>query len=162
MFALSRHINDSAGRELIPEAIIQKPPSAELAPEQKDEDSLPPYAVLDEILKILIEGQRLSSQEYDAARLFVDKLMQTEAGRQTVDKVQRMVHRSEYKRRQAPPSCGCAHAPLAPAGKCRLLPTTLERKGRRPAALGTLNRNKACPQRIIPSQHPRWHQDTET
>ena len=103
VFALSRHINDSAGRELIPEAIIQKPPSAELAPDQKDEDSLPPYAVLDEILKILIEGQRLSTQEYDAARLFVEQLTQTETGRQMLAKVQRMVHRSEYKRRQAPP-----------------------------------------------------------
>ncbi|QMV75250.1 NAD+ synthase [Comamonas piscis] len=103
VFALSRHINDYAGRERIPEAIIDKPPSAELAPDQKDEDSLPPYAVLDEVLKILIEGQRLSTQEYDAARLFVEQLTQTEAGRQLVAKVQRMVHRSEYKRRQAPP-----------------------------------------------------------
>ncbi|UXC16523.1 NAD+ synthase [Comamonas squillarum] len=103
VFALARHINASAGRELIPQAIIDKPPSAELAPDQKDEDSLPPYAVLDEILKILIEGQRLSSLEYDAARLFVDRFVQTEAGRQTLAKVQRMVHRSEYKRRQAPP-----------------------------------------------------------
>ncbi|WP_313329976.1 NAD+ synthase [Comamonas sp.] len=103
VFALSRHLNASAGRELIPEAIIDKPPSAELAPDQKDEDSLPPYAVLDEILKILIEGQRLSTLEYNAAQQFVERLAQTDAGRQTVAKVQRMVHRSEYKRRQAPP-----------------------------------------------------------
>ena len=103
VFALSRHINASAGREIIPQAIIDKPPSAELAPGQKDEDSLPPYAVLDEILKILIEGQRLSTQEYDAARLFVDQLTTTDAGRATVAKVQRMIHRSEYKRRQAAP-----------------------------------------------------------
>ncbi len=103
VFALSRHLNASAGREIIPEAIIDKPPSAELAPDQKDEDSLPPYAVLDEILKILIEGQRLSTLEYNAAQQFVERLAQTDAGRQTVAKVQRMVHRSEYKRRQAPP-----------------------------------------------------------
>lgn len=57
VFELSRHINHSAGRELIPQAIIDKPPSAELAPDQKDEDSLPPYAVLDEILKYAIEGR---------------------------------------------------------------------------------------------------------
>ena len=103
VFALSRHVNAQAGRTLIPQAIIDKPPSAELAPDQKDEDSLPPYAVLDEILKILIEGQRLSTLEYNAAQQFVERLAQTDAGRQTVAKVQRMVHRSEYKRRQAPP-----------------------------------------------------------
>ena len=103
VFALSRHINDSAGREIIPEAIINKAPSAELAPGQKDEDSLPPYAVLDEILKILIEGQRLSTQEYEAARRFVDQLATTNEGRATVAKVQRLIHRSEYKRRQAAP-----------------------------------------------------------
>ncbi|MBO1925738.1 NAD(+) synthase [Staphylococcus epidermidis] len=62
VFELSRHINEYAGRELIPQAIIDKPPSAELAPGQKDEDNLPPYAVLDEILKWHIEGQHLSSK----------------------------------------------------------------------------------------------------
>ncbi|WP_395024078.1 NAD+ synthase [Comamonas odontotermitis] len=103
VFALSRHINDSAGREIIPQAIIDKAPSAELAPGQKDEDSLPPYEILDEILKILIEGQRLSTQEYTAACVFVGNLQMTENGRAMVAKVQRMVHRSEYKRRQAPP-----------------------------------------------------------
>ena len=58
---MCRHLNESAGRELIPQAIIDKPPSAELAPGQKDTDSLPPYEVLDEILKVLIEGARLRS-----------------------------------------------------------------------------------------------------
>lgn len=103
VFALSRHINESAGREIIPNAIIDKPPSAELAPGQKDQDSLPPYEVLDEILKILIEGQRLSTHEYEAACRFVDQLTTTDAGRATVAKVQRLIHRSEYKRRQAAP-----------------------------------------------------------
>ena len=103
VFALSRHINDSAGREIIPQAIIDKPPSAELAPGQKDEDSLPPYAVLDEILKILIEGDRLSSAEYKQALAFVEQLTTTDAGSATVAKVQRLIHRSEYKRRQAAP-----------------------------------------------------------
>ncbi|WP_159910844.1 NAD+ synthase [Pantoea sp. 18069] len=103
VFALSRHINATAGRELIPQAIIAKPPSAELAPDQKDEDSLPPYAVLDEILKLLIEGTHLSGLEYASARQFVDTLVQQPDGPALVDKVQRMIHRSEYKRRQAPP-----------------------------------------------------------
>ena len=103
VFALSRHINASAGREIIPHAVIDKPPSAELAPGQKDEDSLPPYEMLDEILKILIEGQRLSTQEYTAACAFVGQLQTTETGRAMVAKVQRLIHRSEYKRRQAAP-----------------------------------------------------------
>ena len=103
VFDLSRHINERAGRELIPQAIIDKAPSAELAPGQKDEDSLPPYEILDEILKILIEGQRLSTQEYTAACAFVGNLQMTETGRAMVAKVQRMIYRSEYKRRQTPP-----------------------------------------------------------
>ena len=103
VFELSRHINEAAGRELIPQVVIDKPPSAELAPGQKDEDSLPPYAVLDEILKLLIEGERLSSREYDSAKAFVAQLVQTPEGQATVDRVRRLIHRSEYKRRQAPP-----------------------------------------------------------
>ncbi|WP_315124429.1 NAD+ synthase [Comamonas antarctica] len=103
VFALSRHLNACAGRELIPQAIIDKPPSAELSPGQKDEDSLPPYAVLDEVLKLLIEGPHLSGLEYASARQFVDALVLEPGGQALVDKVQRMIYRSEYKRRQAPP-----------------------------------------------------------
>ncbi|MET1113629.1 MAG: NAD+ synthase [Comamonas sp.] len=103
VFALSRHINESAGRELIPQVVIDKPPSAELAPDQKDEDSLPPYALLDEVLKLLIEGTHLPGLEYASARQFVDALLLEPEGPALVDKVQRMIHRSEYKRRQAPP-----------------------------------------------------------
>ena len=103
IFALSRHVNEHAGRELIPQAIIDKEPSAELAPGQRDVDSLPPYPVLDEILKLFIEGERLSTREYEAAKGFVAQLSLTEEGRATVARVQRLIHRSEYKRRQAPP-----------------------------------------------------------
>ena len=103
VFALARHLNERAGRELIPQAIIDKPPSAELAPGQKDEDSLPPYPVLDEILRILIEGRHLPGREYDTARRFVERLAASAEGRATVDKVRRLIVRSEYKRRQAPP-----------------------------------------------------------
>lgn len=103
VFELSRHINRSAGRELIPQSIIDKPPSAELAPDQKDEDSLPPYAVLDEILKYAIEGRHLSSAEYMAAENFVRELQGQPGGVQLVERVKRMIFRSEYKRRQAPP-----------------------------------------------------------
>lgn len=103
VFELSRHINEHAGRELIPQAIIDKPPSAELAPGQKDEDSLPPYPVLDEILKWHIEGQHLSSKEYAQAAAFVEQLRTQPGGPETIAGVQKLVFRSEYKRRQAPP-----------------------------------------------------------
>ncbi|CAM4043703.1 NAD+ synthase [Comamonas aquatilis] len=103
VFELSRHINARAGRELIPQAIIDKPPSAELAPGQKDEDSLPPYAVLDEILKWQIEGHHLSSSEYEHAAQFVAQLKTQAGGPELIARVQKMVFRSEYKRRQAPP-----------------------------------------------------------
>lgn len=103
VFALSRHINEHAGRELIPQAIIDKEPSAELAPNQRDVDSLPPYPVLDEVLKLLIEGDRLAPAEYDAANAFVQQLTQGDDGRALVQRVRMMVARNEYKRRQAPP-----------------------------------------------------------
>jgi NAD+ synthase len=89
------HVPDGAlGRKgrVIPERIITKPPSAELKPDQKDEDSLPPYPVLDTILKGLIErdlsAEELTREGYDAA---------------TVQRVWRLLESAEYKRRQAPP-----------------------------------------------------------
>ena len=103
VFALSRHVNEQAGRELIPQAIIDKEPSAELAPGQRDVDSLPPYPVLDEVLKLLIEGERLSAPELAAAQAFVAQLQTDGAGRALVQRVRMMVARNEYKRRQAPP-----------------------------------------------------------
>jgi NAD+ synthase (glutamine-hydrolysing) len=103
VFALSRHVNEAAGRELIPSAIIDKPPSAELAPGQKDTDSLPPYEVLDEVLKVLIEGPRLAAWEFAQATAFVDKLTATPDGAALVKKVRMMIARNEYKRRQSPP-----------------------------------------------------------
>ncbi|HAT32139.1 MAG TPA: NAD+ synthase [Janthinobacterium sp.] len=103
VFALSRHVNDAAGRELIPEAVLTKPPSAELAPGQQDTDSLPPYEVLDEILKWHIEGARLPVGEFQHARQFVEKLVADDAGAALVTRIQTMVGRNEYKRRQAPP-----------------------------------------------------------
>lgn len=103
VFALSRHVNEHAGRALIPQAIIDKEPSAELAPGQRDVDSLPPYPVLDEVLKLLIEGDRLSAAEHASAQNFVAQLQTDDAGRALVQRVRMMVARNEYKRRQAPP-----------------------------------------------------------
>ncbi|MSP77930.1 MAG: NAD+ synthase [Rhodospirillaceae bacterium] len=91
----NQHIPEGAmgpkGR-VIPERIISKPPSAELRHDQKDEDSLPPYPVLDSILKGLIErdlaAEELVAEGYDLA---------------TVTRVWRLLENAEYKRRQAPP-----------------------------------------------------------
>jgi len=103
VFALSRHVNEAAGREVIPQAIIEKEPSAELAPGQRDTDSLPPYPVLDEILKLLIEGARLAPAELARATEFVAQLRTTPEGEALVLRVRGLIARNEYKRRQAPP-----------------------------------------------------------
>lgn len=103
VYALAQHLNSEAGRSLIPQAILDKAPSAELAPGQRDTDSLPPYPVLDEILKLLIEGQGLSDVETDQASAVVNVLMESAEGQALVAKVEKMVTRNEYKRRQAPP-----------------------------------------------------------
>ncbi len=103
VFGLCRHLNEQAGRELIPQAIIDKPPSAELAPGQRDDDSLPPYPVLDAVLKLLIEGERLAPDEHQSAHAFVQQLQQDEAGRAVVQRVRRLLATSEHKRHQAAP-----------------------------------------------------------
>ncbi|MEM1162069.1 MAG: NAD+ synthase, partial [Pseudomonadota bacterium] len=78
--------------EVIPANIIQKPPSAELRPDQTDQDSLPPYDVLDDILRQLVEDQ-LSTEEIIASG----------HDRETVMKVQHLLYISEYKRFQSAP-----------------------------------------------------------
>ncbi|MRV76290.1 NAD+ synthase [Duganella sp. FT92W] len=103
VYALARHVNAVAGREIIPAAVLEKPPSAELAPGQRDTDSLPPYEVLDEILKWHIEGPRLAADEWRQASAFVERLRQTDDGRALVRRILSLVARNEYKRRQAPP-----------------------------------------------------------
>jgi NAD+ synthase (glutamine-hydrolysing) len=103
VFELARHINHSAGRELIPNAIIEKEPSAELAPNQRDSDSLPPYAMLDTILKYLIEGASLGSGERTEVETGFASLSATGEGAALIKRIKRMIARAEYKRRQAPP-----------------------------------------------------------
>ncbi|NHZ89996.1 NAD+ synthase [Massilia sp. CCM 8733] len=103
VYALSRHVNQRAGRELIPDAVLTKPPSAELAPGQQDTDSLPEYEVLDEILKWHIEGRRLPVAEAALAEQFVTGLLADAGGAALVKRIHGMVARNEYKRRQAPP-----------------------------------------------------------
>lgn len=91
VYALARHLN--AEREVIPVSIIEKPPSAELRPDQKDTDSLPPYDILDPILEAYVE--RYETPEQIAAILGVDI--------ELVRRVVKLVERSEYKRQQAAP-----------------------------------------------------------
>lgn len=103
VFALCRHMNDTAGFEIIPSQIIDKVPSAELAPDQKDTDSLPPYEILDEILKVIIEGDLLGVDEATQALATYAMCNGTEEGKTLIVRIKGMVARSEYKRRQAPP-----------------------------------------------------------
>jgi NAD+ synthase (glutamine-hydrolysing) len=91
VFRLSRHLNERAGRELIPVTTIERAPSAELRTEQRDDQSLPPYDLLDPVLEAYVELDR--SRE--------ELLAEFDAG--TVEKVLALVDRAEYKRRQAPP-----------------------------------------------------------
>ncbi len=103
VFELCRHLNARAGRELIPQTIIDKPPSAELALGQRDDDSLPPYPVLDVILKMLVEGVRLNATERAEVTQQFASLTRNETGQALVEKIKKMIDRNEYKRRQAPP-----------------------------------------------------------
>jgi len=90
VFALSRHVNARAGRELIPQTTIDRPPSAELREDQRDEDSLAPYPVLDTILRDYLEEDR--EPDAIAAERGFDPAL--------VRRIVRLVERSEYKRRQ--------------------------------------------------------------
>ena len=93
VYRLAEHVNARAGRDLIPRNTITKPPSAELRPGQVDQDSLPPYDVLDAILLRYVEQHEPPAE---IAR-------QTGADLALVERVARMVDRTEYKRRQAAP-----------------------------------------------------------
>ncbi len=101
VYSLSKYINQRAKHDLIPIDIINKEPSAELAAEQKDTDTLPPYEVLDEILKYLIEGKQLSKPEYARVKNYVTELDKT--NHTLVSKVKKMIAHNEYKRFQAAP-----------------------------------------------------------
>ena len=92
VFRLARHLNERAGRELIPASIIERAPSAELRPDQRDEDSLPPYAALDPVLEAYVELDRTR-----------DELLADGFEPDVVERALRMIDRAEYKRRQAPP-----------------------------------------------------------
>ena len=115
VFRLARHLNERAGKELIPATIIERAPSAELRDDQLDEDSLPPYAALDRVLEAYVEQDRsreeLSADGFD---------------RDVVDRALALIDRAEYKRRQAPP--GVRLTPKA-FGRDRRTPITNRWRG---------------------------------
>jgi NAD+ synthase (glutamine-hydrolysing) len=92
VYRISRWRNEKAGVDLIPESVLTKPPSAELKPDQLDQDSLPPYEVLDPILEAYVEGDRT-----------LDEIVHMGFDEAVVRRVITMVDRNEYKRRQAAP-----------------------------------------------------------
>ncbi len=110
VFELSEHVNALWDREIIPETTIKRPPSAELRPDQKDEDTLPPYSKLDAILESYVEKDKAP-----------DEIINEGFDPETVRDVIRMVNLNEYKRRQAPP--GVKITPKA-FGRDRRLPIT--------------------------------------
>jgi len=111
VYELSRYVNERHGKVIIPEDVFTKPPSAELRPDQRDDQSLPPYEVLDPILEAYVEGDRT------AAEIVASGI----ADEATVQRICRLVDLAEYKRRQSPP--GVRVTPKA-FGKDRRLPIT--------------------------------------
>ncbi len=91
VFRLARHLNDRAGRELVPQTTIDRSPSAELRDDQRDEDSIPPYALLDRVLEAYVELDRSREELLE------------EFEPEVVEQALALVDRAEYKRRQAPP-----------------------------------------------------------
>ena len=92
VYKLARYINQRAGVSIIPESIIEKAPSAELRPDQKDEDSLPPYNILDEILDC-----------YIVKNMHLQEIVNCGFNKETVKDIISLVDKSEYKRSQAAP-----------------------------------------------------------
>ncbi|MCM8815675.1 MAG: NAD+ synthase [Candidatus Omnitrophica bacterium] len=108
VYKLAKHRNRCGN--VIPESILEKEPTAELRPDQKDTDSLPPYETLDPILKLYVEQDKS-----------IDEIVKAGFERKIVEMVVRMVDHSEYKRRQSPP--GIKITPRS-FGKDRRMPIT--------------------------------------
>jgi len=118
VYALAAYRNAKAGRQTIPEEIFAKPPSAELRPDQRDEDSLPPYDVLDPILEAYVE------RHANVADLVAEGFEEA-----TVRQIFDLVDTAEYKRRQAPPGPRVTSRAF---GKDRRMPITNRFPGGRP------------------------------
>ncbi len=110
VFALSRYVNERAGAVVIPESVLTKPPSAELRPDQRDDQSLPPYDTLDRILEMYVERDMTAAEIVDAG-----------FAADVVRRIARLVDVNEYKRRQCPPGVRVTEKAF---GKDRRLPIT--------------------------------------
>jgi len=110
VYELAKYKNRKEGRALIPRNVFLKAPSAELKPNQKDEDSLPPYPILDPILQAYVEEDK-----------GVEEIAKMGFEKRLIKEVIQMVDRNEYKRRQSPPGVKITHRAL---GKDRRLPVT--------------------------------------
>jgi NAD+ synthase (glutamine-hydrolysing) len=110
VYDLSRLRNLRGAGPVIPKRTLDRPPTAELRPNQKDEDSLPPYEILDPILQAYVEEDRS-----------LEEIVEAGYDRATVARVMKMVDGSEYKRRQAPIGIKITHRAL---GKDRRMPIT--------------------------------------
>jgi NAD+ synthase (glutamine-hydrolysing) len=115
VYELCRDRNARAGRPLVPESVLTKPPSAELRPDQRDDQSLPPYEVLDPILEAYVEQDRSRAE-----------LVEMGFDPAVVERITRLVDTAEYKRRQTPP--GVRVTPKA-FGKDRRVPITNRYRG---------------------------------
>jgi NAD+ synthase (glutamine-hydrolysing) len=110
VYRLVRWRNEKEGRELVPASVLDRPPSAELRPDQLDEDSLPPYETLDKILEAYVERDE-----------GIEALVAQGLPEELVMDVIRLVDRAEYKRRQAPPGIRVSTKAF---GRDRRLPIT--------------------------------------
>ena len=110
VFDLCRRINERAGREIIPETVISKPPSAELRPDQRDDQSLPPYEELDPILRHYVDND-----------LSVSEIVKLGFNEVVVARIARLVDVNEYKRRQCAPGVRVSTKAF---GKDRRVPIT--------------------------------------
>ena len=110
VYELCQWRNEKAGMDLIPQRVLWKEPTAELRPDQRDTDTLPPYPVLDPVLKAYVEED-----------LSFDEIIKLDCSVECVKKVVKMVDHAEYKRRQAPP--GIKITPRA-FGRDRRFPIT--------------------------------------
>jgi NAD+ synthase (glutamine-hydrolysing) len=115
VYDIARHVNRAAGRKMIPEAVLTKPPSAELRPDQRDDQSLPPYEVLDPILELYVERDWTATQVIEAGH-----------DPELVRRVTRLVDLAEYKRYQSPPG---VRVTVKAFGRDRRLPITNAYRG---------------------------------
>jgi NAD+ synthase (glutamine-hydrolysing) len=115
VYELCHYVNRRAGYEVVPDSVLTKPPSAELRPDQRDDQSLPPYDVLDAVLESYVDGDRTAGE-----------IVALGHDEDLVRRITRLVDVNEYKRRQCPPGVRVSRKAF---GKDRRLPITHRFRG---------------------------------